>query len=817
MSINNDLLQEAIQKLYDEIPENVHSVSYGYKIVDGETTNQLSIIFSVDKKIPASEVDPSDLLPSSITVDGQNISTDVISTTRSEALSNCFAAVDSSSSAHRQNYSSELRGGISTGLSNSGGAGTLGAIFLDKDDNSFIALTNAHVGLMNNTRFALANNIKSPSDLNWDISDNTSIQPATLDGIGTNIGQLKRYYPWKLPPEFNTIDAAIIGLNTSALTSLSSAKSLLGIDQANTLNSTDYFPFATSAEIDSLLTTQKALRKSGRSTGSNNANSSCELYISEINHTTAVDMAGVVLQFTNCLVMRYKNTVPVTHPITGITYNVPQQYAAAPGDSGSVVLGTVIDSITGVETVKVIGLLFAGGSYSYGPELGPNNPWVPLPFNHVVLCRIDEVSQKLNIDALSVSSVTTNEPSNWTYINKSGLLPDVTIIENDLKYWQAGATSGSDSVYVTYSSPTSPPAPSGSGAICGLHVTGGLAGGSCVASWVITAEQINKCFPPLKESNYIVPGSYASLSSVAPYAQKTTFDGIVIPSGFGLKVFKQPDFNGEVLLDMSGPAIINNVKWINTPGSGFLTNSWNTADPVLVAKYPPNVRFWSESDMHSWPSGSIIVTATIDVPECPPEDPPEVPDSCCYSSIETIDLGCEPPPECDISECRFYYFESEIDDESSDFSPARIGTCQKTDTIVTAPGGLFNYLTIVTITPECCASFNAATGPVRGPDAPNPGEPIPFYSVPSPCSPCCLCDNIDGEVFQVAVNISEEESIYDQQIYIPGLCQGLVISGESGSSTILCYDTAYNVQWQEAGFSQSIPDLKVYDVTLSPV
>jgi len=728
MSINNNLLQETIQKLYEDTPENVHSISYGYKIVDGQTTNQLSIIFSVDKKIAASEVDPSELLPSSIIVDGENISTDVISTTRSEALSNCFAAVDSSSISHRQNYSSELRGGISTGLSNSGGAGTLGAIFLDKDDNSFIALTNAHVGLMNNNRFALFNDLKGSSDLNWDISDNNSIQPGALDGSGTSIGQLKRYYPWKLPPEFNTVDAAIIGLKSSSLTSLSSAKSLLNIDSANILNSTDYFPFASSAEIDTLLTTQKALRKSGRSTGSNNANASCELYISEINYTTAVNMGSFVIQFTNCLAMRYKNTVPLTHPITGITYNVPQQYAVYPGDSGSVVLGAVIDSVTGIETVKVIGLLFAGGSYSYSPDLGPNNPWIPLPFNHAVLCRIDEVAEKLNIDPLSVSSITTNESSNWTYINKSGLLSDVTIIENDKKYWQAGATSGADSVYVTYSSPPSPPTPSGSGTMCGLHVTGGLAGGSCVSGWVVTAEQVNTCFS-FKESDYIVPGSYSSLVSVASNAKAKTFDGIVIPSGFALTVFKEPGFNGEILLDTTGPAIINNIKWISTPGSGFLTNSWNSADSALVAKYPENVRFWSGSDMHAWPGGSIIVTATIDVPECPPEvDPPEQ-DVCCYSSVETIDLGCEIETETEL---------------------------------------------------------------------------------------CCLCDHTDGEVFQVGIFIGEDPE-FDPGYYNPLTCGGLVISGESGSGTVSCEGITYSVQWQATGFGLSIPDIKAYDVTLSPV
>jgi hypothetical protein len=51
MSINYDSLKQIIQKLYENTPDNVHSVSYGYKTTDGQVTDQLSIIFSVDNQL----------------------------------------------------------------------------------------------------------------------------------------------------------------------------------------------------------------------------------------------------------------------------------------------------------------------------------------------------------------------------------------------------------------------------------------------------------------------------------------------------------------------------------------------------------------------------------------------------------------------------------------------------------------------------------------------------------------------------------------------------------------------------------------------
>ena len=110
---------------------------------------------------------------------------------------------------------------------------------------------------------------------------------------------------------------------------------------------------------------------------------------------------------------------------------------------------------------------------------------------------------------------------------------------------------------------------------------------------------------------------------------------------------------------------------------------------------------------------------------------------CCAAGEYCCDGVCQAEPCCTETECREYTYESPLDDETGDFSTFAIGTCGHSDTTIESLGEIggveiFLYTTLVTITCECLASFEAATGPLRGPDAENPGDPISYEVVSCP-------------------------------------------------------------------------------------
>lgn len=117
---------------------------------------------------------------------------------------------------------------------------------------------------------------------------------------------------------------------------------------------------------------------------------------------------------------------------------------------------------------------------------------------------------------------------------------------------------------------------------------------------------------------------------------------------------------------------------------------------------------------------------------------------CCEEGEYCCDGACQAEPCCTETECRQYTYDSTKDDEAGDFSTFAIGTCEHSDTTIESLGEIdgvetWRYTTLVTITCECLASFEAATGPLRGPDAENPGDPISYEVVPCGIW-CCEVD-----------------------------------------------------------------------------
>jgi len=106
-------------------------------------------------------------------------------------------------------------------------------------------------------------------------------------------------------------------------------------------------------------------------------------------------------------------------------------------------------------------------------------------------------------------------------------------------------------------------------------------------------------------SNVVLPGKYDQPAALLADARSSTLDGIVVPPGTRLVIYEQPGFQGNVQLDVTGPAIIQNGRW--EYDRRYRHTNDQTYTPELQAVYPPSVRTWSTTDMHFWVIGSMEI------------------------------------------------------------------------------------------------------------------------------------------------------------------------------------------------------------------
>lgn len=99
-------------------------------------------------------------------------------------------------------------------------------------------------------------------------------------------------------------------------------------------------------------------------------------------------------------------------------------------------------------------------------------------------------------------------------------------------------------------------------------------------------------------SDFLAPGRYAFLDRELIYAGFQTLDGIAVPEGVRLIVYSQRDFTGSVVLDITGPAIVNNAK---KEVPAFRTSA------RLQEAFPAAARIESASDMELWVRGSAMI------------------------------------------------------------------------------------------------------------------------------------------------------------------------------------------------------------------
>lgn len=386
----NDRLKSKIKELYDATDDNVHGVSLGYKFKNGTKTGETSIVFRVLKKLPVDQVPSDKLLPSEIDLDGVKIKTDV-QESNTPMLVACYSPGDPNITRLQPAQSMEtillpMRGGQEIiqfpkgWIKNEDGShsielGTIGFFCVDDVDGKTVGMTNAHV-VVDDYVFCSekqldANNMYDPAkwlngshynpsalSADWTLISSSSSSTTYQLNFNQVIKRVKRYTGVSLE-NTNYVDSAVLMMKPSAIDANSYKMwGPIGVDPF-----TSPMPFATTQEIDSLLTTDPRLFSTGRTSGPKGFTDSpsCNLRIYEIG-----------------------NSSTIMHPLIGnMDYSDLIVYGYEDGGSGPSLggdSGSALVALLG-STYKIIGQVFAG-SYSAG-----------------FACRIDRIAEEMKVRA----------------------------------------------------------------------------------------------------------------------------------------------------------------------------------------------------------------------------------------------------------------------------------------------------------------------------------------------------------------------------------------------------------------------------------
>ena len=436
-----DNIKNKIREIYEDKNYNVKSVELGKRRENGEKTGEIAICVHVHRKKPLNELKKEEVLPRYFTVDGKDIRVDVIEQREDFTALACWdhdiVTSPFSGSLRFEPDDPEIfrlqgnpqlltpvKGGqqigqfptsfLSDGRSS---VGTLGFIGVDPIDNKIVGVTNNHVacnkGSFTNDRdpvneFFAPYNIIEP--IEW-IMDNNLYPPG---GVFTDFSQtgldfweigatnIKRYIPYDLDGT-NFVDVALLIMEPSHIDNDSYQIHTPTTEPDYTL----HYPFATSAEIDDLLTNPRTIFSTGRTTGPKGWGSdpSCVLEITALaNNSNVRGLSSSVVNFSDLIKFEFSDGS--LFPIAG-------------GDSGS----ALIAEFDGVR--KIIGLNFAGNTIEG------------------IACRIDRVAEAIKLKAWDVNYVMDKTPPTAEVVisNVQNSDSSDTIVQPECEFmFQAGST-----------------------------------------------------------------------------------------------------------------------------------------------------------------------------------------------------------------------------------------------------------------------------------------------------------------------------------------------------------------------------------------
>jgi hypothetical protein len=402
--MENNILLQSIENL--KIEYNNDSICLGKKIKNGVVTDELSIVFFVDEKKSIENLTQSELIPTRINVNGVIMKTDVVENIElnihpcpTEFNTTCiFNPVPNRS------YIRPIKGGISI-RKTTDGIGTLGFLAKHTETGSLVGVTNLHVALK--VHFDTNSLCKEPPcTLDYNSLIEQIYQPGESSSYETDFYNLGRvmYCHLLTTDVVAEIDCCLVGLKESVLSNSESFKQY-------GLSFTTPPVFATTAELDSILTNNIPLAASGRSSGPKEG-SLCGLKPLFVNYSPRVNGYrknddGYVYS------KRFNNQIAYTR----VNEDCPDP--SIPGDSGSAVFGNFGG------TWKIVGLNYAGGSLGSGVEIGIFN-------------RIDRVASIMGIEAWDGSQLNFIDLNNVATYEVQGFSSDDTIVVNGLTYYQSG-------------------------------------------------------------------------------------------------------------------------------------------------------------------------------------------------------------------------------------------------------------------------------------------------------------------------------------------------------------------------------------------
>lgn len=433
----SDGIKEKIEEL-GRLTPGIGGVMYGRKRVGGVLTDTPAIVFSVREKKPLSDLPPGEVLPSSVVAGGEVYVTDVVEESSEVRALACYAFDDPEILRLQGNPSflTPVKGGqeiieFPTGWSPAGSSwnisvGTLGLVCVDNEDGRPVGLTNAHVAcgvFFKNSKRSLDLETENPYNLYEErlfVPTGSMHPPGAVVNSGGSVNisspiapTIKRYLPLDKTPEAenNYVDACILSMNDSFLGDESHA-----IHQPSgtvALNGGSNFVFATTAEIDGLLSSGGGLYSTGRTTGPKGWGL-CRLVVDAIFVSVNVtyEYAGSNFNVPFADVIRFRYDDGGTFPVAG-------------GDSGSALLAEIGGQ------VKVVGLVFAGNGGSQSS---------PSPGTHYgYACRIDRVASEMNLRAWDSSYARiSSQGSAQVLIMPYDGTDEKTLVSGGIKYYNVG-------------------------------------------------------------------------------------------------------------------------------------------------------------------------------------------------------------------------------------------------------------------------------------------------------------------------------------------------------------------------------------------
>lgn len=413
--MDNAKIQKITNKLLQDTDDNIIGVGYGYKMVNGELTSELCLRFSVKEKKSLESMSVNEMIPKTMSFDGEEIKTDVI---EGKIIPYCDCNHPDFYDWMPNNYSTinhmqtrPLVGGLS--LTNytklSGYVGTMGFIAVDNDTGALVGVTNNHVIIDDPFIANQRTNLNTITNVRNDII----IQPSNGSLISSDIGRVKKYFPFDTA-SINNLDVATIALDSTNIDIAHSWK-YVGL---NTI--TTPLPFATTGEINDLLLQRGNLFSTGYRTGPK-GEGSMKLLMNSTTESLVIDdykKQGVNQDtyFSNVI-----SFVATECPLADPVYVCPSPIEA--GDSGSVLIGDIQG------TKKIIGIVFAGQQADF-------NGQIATLFGYAA--RIDEIATQLNISAWDGTVPEYSDLNNIEECHVQGLDNRPFIMKDGKKFWQVG-------------------------------------------------------------------------------------------------------------------------------------------------------------------------------------------------------------------------------------------------------------------------------------------------------------------------------------------------------------------------------------------